>query len=492
MTSQPTTWWEAAARAFEPPTSHQWDTPGQLAHTLDPRITQTPALTLIDNELTRLWDTPDDRLILSMPPQEGKSQRASRAFPLWALTRNPDTRIAIASYEANVARRWGRAIRDDITNHHTTLHLAIRDDVSAQHEWQLDGHDGGVFTSGVGGPLTGRPVDLMIIDDPVKDRIQADSQIYRDRVWDWWTDTVATRLAPGAPVVLILTRWHHDDLAGRLINSNTGWRVLNIPAQCDNPDTDPLGRRLDEFMISARGRTQSQWEARKRAAGPHTWASLYQGHPTPRTSGVLPADWPRDLHPIWIERDDGTRWVPGADEVIQSWDLTFKDAATSDFVVGQVWVRIGTRIHLLDQTRGRYSFTATLQAIRDMTARWPQAVAKLVEDKANGPAVINSLTAEIPGIIPVEPTGSKYARAVAASPFCAAGNVHLPDSSWAPWVVALTDEIGSFPAGTHDDQVDALTQAVNQLLLHPILTSDGSLITSDDILDGAFDYLGGY
>ena len=477
----------------------RWPSPGAMAVSLDPRTRQTPALTLIDDNLVRLHNTPDARLIISMPPQEGKSQRTSRRFPLWVLTQNPDTRIAIASYEAGVARRWGRATRDDITQHGHDLGLKVRDDLSAQHEWQLAGHDGGVYTVGVGGALTGRAVDLMVIDDPVKDRAQAESKTYRDRVWDWWTDTAATRLAPGAPCVLILTRWHHDDLAARLLATDTGWELLNIPAQADHDpgkgETDPLGREPGEFMISARGRTREQWEARKAAAGPRTWASLYQGAPSPNQGGVFPTTWGTDPHPIWVAREDGARWVPGADEVIQSWDLAFKDADTSDYVAWGVWARIGTQAHLVDVGHARLDFTTTLAKVREITARWPQSVGKLVEDKANGPAVINTLRSEIPGIIPVEPQGSKYSRAVAVSPFAHAGNIILPDPAHTPAVVDLIDEARDFPNGKHDDLVDQLTQAANQLLLHPILTGAGDVLTPQDLFtmtDDPHDYLGGY
>ncbi|XAZ30660.1 hypothetical protein AAHB34_16065 [Paenarthrobacter ureafaciens] len=166
--------WEHAARMFEPVTP-KWATPGELAVSIDPRTRQTPALDLIDAELVRAFNTPDARLVISMPPQEGKSQRASRRFPLWCLTQNPDLRIAIASYEMNTARRWGRTIRDDIAQNTEEIGLRVREDLSAQGEWQLAGHEGGVYSAGVGGALTGRPVDLLIIDDPVKGREQADS-----------------------------------------------------------------------------------------------------------------------------------------------------------------------------------------------------------------------------------------------------------------------------------------------------------------------------
>lgn len=501
--------WEAAARQFESTRGRRWDTPGQLATHLDARTVQTPALDLIDRELAQLLDTPDGRLIISMPPQEGKSQRTSRRFPTWALAHNPDLRISIASYEHGVARRWGRAIRDDIIGN-PELGLTIRADVNAQHEWQLDrcpkcwtgdgdipegqhrGHEGGVYAVGIGGALTGRPVDLAIIDDPIKDRVQADSKTYRDRVWDWWTDVMATRLAPGAPVVLILTRWHHDDLAGRLLAAEDGhtWRVVNIPAECVDPDTDPLDRELGEYMTSTRGRTEQQWAAIKVRSGSRTWASLYQGKPTPDSGNMFPTDgWARYLQPLWVVRDDGTRVVPGAGsdpnvELIQSWDFTFKDTKSSDFVVGQIWLRRGVDAFLLDQVRRRAGFSESCQMMLDLTARWPQAILKLVEDKANGPAILNALRARVGGLVPVEPEGSKYARAAAVSPFVEAKNVHLPDPvavEGTAWVTELTDEARDFPNAAHDDTVDAMSQAVHRLLLVPILDDDTHDV--DELLD---------
>lgn len=478
--------WEHAARAFEPQ-APRWATPGAMAVALDPRTRQTPALDLIDAALVRAYETPDARLIISMPPQEGKSQRVSRRFPLWALTQNPDLRIAITSYEHGVARRWGRSIRDDITTHATTLGLRVRDDLAAQHEWQLAGHDGGVYTAGIGGALTGRPVDLMVIDDPVKDREQADSKIYRDRAWDWWTDTASTRLAPGAPVVLVLTRWHHDDMIGRLLAAEDGhlWSVINIPAQADT-DPDPLGRAPGEYMLSARGRSTRQWDAIKVRSGPRTWASLYQGRPSPQTGGEFPPaeDWSRYDHPLWIERADGSRWVPGHDvELAQSWDLAFKDTTSSDYVVGQVWLRIGVDAYLLDQVRERANFTRTLQLLKAMTARWPQAVAKFVEDKANGPAVINTLKRTVPGLIPIEPEGSKQARAAAVAPLVHARNVHVPTADLLPGVEDLLYEAEAFPNAANDDTVDALSQALNRLILMPILAEGDGVVDGDELLD---------
>jgi len=359
----------------------RFPTPGALAQYLAPRTVQTPALDLIDAELVRAASTPDARLIISMPPQEGKSQRASRRFPLWVLIGHPDTRVVIASYEHNVARRWGRAIRDDIIVHGRDFGLQIRPDLAAQNEWQLLGYEGGVFATGIGGALTGRPADVMIIDDPLKGREEADSEVYRERCWDWWLETASTRLAPGAPVIMILTRWHHDDLAGRMLAAEDGhlWRVLNIPAQAEHRpekgETDPLGREPGEFMISARGRTQRQWEAIKTRSLGRTWTALYQGRPSPDAGGLFPADedWARYEQPLWIERPDGSKVIPDAHrddvELAQSWDMSFKDTKGSDYVVGQVWMRRGIDAYLLDQVRDRLSFTGTYQTMRTLSAK---------------------------------------------------------------------------------------------------------------------------
>lgn len=333
--------------------------------------------------------------------------------------------------------------------------------------------------------------NCLIIDDPIKSRAEADSKVYRDRVWDWWTDEASSRFGAETRAVLILTRWHHDDLAGRLLaEEGSPWKVLNIPAQADHRpehgESDPLGREPGEFMVSTRGRDQKNWELRKKTAGTRTWASLFQGHPTPDSGNLFPVDgWARYERPLWIVRDDGARVIPEANsdpdyELVQSWDFAFKDTKQSDYVVGQVWLRRGNKAYLLDMVRERAGFRRSCQMIREMSARWPQATAKLVEDKANGPAILNSLRHELSGLIPVEPEGSKYARAVAITPLTEAKDVVLPDSDLCPWVTDLTEEARNFPQATHDDTVDCLSQAVHRLLLVPILA--GQTYTETDLM----------
>jgi len=461
-----TDWLEFAARAFEPASQHQqWATPGALARHMDPQTVQTAALDLLDANLVDVAEGRCRRLIWSMPPQEGKSERTSRRFPLWLLVRNPDLRIAIVSYEAGVARRWGRAIRNDIAEH-PELGLTVRADTSAAHEWQLEGHRGGVYSVGIGGALTGRPVDVLLIDDPLKGRKEADSPTFRQACKDFYTDTARTRLAPTAPQIIIQTRWHEDDLSGWLLAGPSGheWRYINVPAQAEGDD-DPLGRRPGEYLISARGRTAADWEMTRRDVGARTWSALYQGRPAPAEGGLFKrSHWRWYMAPQAVRRDDGSMWVHGADEVIQSWDLAFKDTKASDFVVGQVWARFGADVYLLDQIRDRLDFPATAQAMRSLSAKWPQAHAKLVEDKANGPAIIAQLRSTVPGLIPITPKDSKYARASAVAPFVESGNVYLPDPLLAPWIDDYLIEHISFPNAAHDDQVDTTSQALHRLL----------------------------
>jgi predicted phage terminase large subunit-like protein len=446
----------------------EFPTPGDLATFLDRRVIQTPALKLLDQHLVKVGSGDLPRLIWTMPPQEGKSQRVSRTFPLWLLLRNPELRIAICSYEAGIARRWGRAVRNDITAR-PELGLTIRPDTAAAHEWQLDGHDGGVYTVGIGGALTGRPIDgALIIDDPLKGRAEADSEVFRQQCIEWWQETGSTRLAPGTPVIVVQTRWHEDDLAGWLPRHDEGWTVVNVPAQAEKDD--PLGRLPGDYLESARGRTEADWEQTRRQVGSRGWSALYQGHPSPAEGGILKRSWWRYYSVPRVQpQSNGTMRVISADQMIQSWDMAFKDTKASDFVVGQVWARRGPKVFLVDQVRDRMDFPASVAAVRALSAKWPQATTKLVEDKANGPAIIAQLRKELPGVVAVTPKDSKEARAHAVSAFIEAGDVELPAD--AAFIGEFVEECSAFPNAAHDDQVDAMTQALHKLLLTGSLLS---------------------
>lgn len=459
-----------AADLLEGQQAHEFPTPGAMAAYIEPRTIQTPALDLLDAALIDAAEKHHPRLIFTMPPQEGKSQRVSRAFPYWLLKRNPDLRIAVVSYADALARRWGRQVRNDITAN-PELGLAIRRDTSAANEWQIENHDGGMITVGIGGGLTGRPVDVLIIDDPFEGQNEADSETYRERAKEWWRTTGSMRLSEDAIVVILMTRWHEDDLAGwLLLTDGDGWRHINIPALADhNPEkgeTDPLGRAPGEWLKSARGRTVKGWEKRRKDAGSRGFAAVLQGRPSPQEGGILKRAWwvfyPR---PRAVQKSDGTWHAIGVDEVFQSWDCAFKDTKTSDWVVGQVWARRGSKSWLLDQVRDRIDCPGTIKQVELLSAKWPQAKRKLIEEKANGAAVIQALRGSISGLIAVNPTDSKEARANAVAPFVEGKDVELPDPSFAPWIAGFVDECAAFPNGANDDQVDACTQALIRIYL---------------------------
>ena len=399
------------------------------------------------------------RLMVSMPPRHGKSELVSRYFPAWFIGAFPDKRIILVSYEADFAATWGRKARDLLEEHGPSLFgIRVSGTSSAANRWDIEGHEGGMVTAGVNGPITGKGADIGIIDDPVKNDQEAMSVTYQERAYEWYKSTFRTRIQRDGAIILIMTRWHENDLAGKLLaaqeEEGEKWEVVSLPAIAE--DDDPLGREIGQPLCPGLF-TKDALESIKKAVGSYWWASLYQQRPSPAEGGIFKRNW-------W----QYYRRVPDRfDEIIQSWDMTFKDTKTADFVVGQVWGRKGADKYLLDQVRDRMDFPATVQAVRNLSAKWPQAKVKLVEDKANGPAVIATLKKEISGLIPVEPQGSKESRAWAVSPEVEAGNIYLPDPSIAPWVHDFVEECAAFPNGANDDQVDAMTQALMRLNKQP-------------------------
>jgi predicted phage terminase large subunit-like protein len=377
----------------------------------------------------------------------------SHWFPVWYLSLFPDRRVISASYEADFAASWGRKVRNTVAQHSTALKLEVAEDSAAANRWETR-QGGGMMTAGVGGPLTGKGANLLLVDDPIKNAEEAASQTLRDKIWNWWTSTAYTRLEPDGIAVVVQTRWHEDDLVGRLLRESEHggepWDVLCLPAFAE--DGDMLDRAADEPLWPERFDTAAL-ERIRTAVGSYVWNALYQQRPAPAEGGMFKRNWWR----FW-------RVLPERfDEVIQSWDFAFKETRTSDFVVGQVWGRKGADKFLLDQVRARTDFTGSIAAVRLLSSRWPKAAAKLVEGKANGPAVIAALKKEISGLIEVEPQGSKESRAAAVTPQVEAGNVYLPERELHPWVSDFIEEHASFPNGAHDDQVDACSQALARL-----------------------------
>lgn len=444
------------ARSFEPRFNRRWPHVKMLAREISIRLSK------------RAKGEQPRHLIVEMPPRHGKSELGTIWTPAWALNNDPKLRVGIAAYGSRLARAFGRSIRNRVVEHEKHLRVRIADDSAAADEWSTT-EGGGVFATGVGGAATGKGFDLLIIDDPVKNWKDAYSALKRESTWDWFTSTAYTRLEPNGLCVIILTRWHADDLAGRILadpDISPHFDEIKLPAIAE--DKDPLGREVGAALCADRYPID-RLETVKRIVGPFVWNALYQQRPSPKGGGMFAAD-------AWQLYDTPPEKF---DRIIASWDMAFKETATSDFVVGQVWGQVGASAYLLEQVRDRMGFAKTKDALRAQVDRWRGRGlgAVYIEDKANGPAVIDALRPEVPGLVPVEPDGSKEARAAAVSPFVAAGNVHLP--RWQSWVQDFIAEHEAFPAGDHDDQVDATSQALRQLYLSGAPT--GSLATEDGL-----------
>lgn len=427
-----------------------------------------PHLALIDDVLLDCANHGGVRAIIEMPPRHGKSETISRYGPAWFLGVQPDARVAIVSYEATFAQTWGAKSRDTFAEYAPAVfHVKQDPGRSGAKEWGVYGHpDGGLVATGIGGPLTGRGVDLLIIDDPVKNAEEALSKTIRDSTFEWYLSTARSRLEPGGSIIVLQTRWHEDDLAGRLQAGSDEeyadvWSVLSLAALAE--DDDPLGRAPGEPLWPDRYPLEALLGL-KASVGSFWWAAQFQQRPSPLEGGMLQRAWWRH----WTEDPvlDAAMW----DGLLGSWDCNFKGGAGSDYVVGQVWGRFGARFYLLDQVRGQWSFTETLDAVRTLRDRWPAVSTWVVEKAANGEAVIDSLRSEMPGLVGEPPVGSKEARVSAISGLVESGSVYLPDPRREPWVSEWIEECAVFPNGAHDDQVDAMTQGLRRLRAHTVQT----------------------
>jgi predicted phage terminase large subunit-like protein len=400
---------------------------------------------------------PYDILVLSCPPQHGKSMTVTETFPSWYVGKYPDKRCIIACYNDDFAGKFGRRNKSKIDEYGLPI-FNIKLTKSSDRDMEVANHDGSIITRGIMSGITGNAGDLIIIDDPIKNRQEADSVVYRERLWEEWQNSIKSRTQAGTKIIIIQTRWHEDDLAGRVVREERNVEVINIPVEAE--ENDVLGRVVGDALCPEIGKDNKWLQAFKQSykssadGGTRAWNALYMGRPTSAEGNIFKREWWRYY----------TKLPENIPLVGISVDATFKDSDTSDFVAIEVWGKINGDYYLIDLIKKRMDFPDTLKAIRHMASKYPQKHSILVEDKANGSAIISTLRHEIEGIIPITPKESKVARANAITGIVESGNVYLPE--YADFTGEFVEEFASFPNGVHDDLVDACTQFINKFKLY--------------------------
>jgi predicted phage terminase large subunit-like protein len=409
-----------------------------------------------------------NNLLITIPPRHSKSRLTSIFWPAWAWTQSPGEKFLCSSYSSELSTEHSIHCRRLVQSkwykdNWGKVHHLIGDQNRKQYfENDMGGYR---IATSVGGTGTGLGGSVILIDDPHNVK-EAPSKLKREAVITWWSQVMSTRLNP--PVseglkVIIMQRCHERDLAGYLITQEAGFEHLNLPTEYvpSRSTVTSIGwedpREIQGELLWPKVFGVTALKTIKRELGSYGFAAQHQQTPSPPKGGLIHRDWWGYYDEIPVD-PKGRLYL---DEIIQSWDMTFKSSDSSDYVVGQVWGRKGVDKLLLDQVRRRLSFPQTIKAVKGLTDKWPETSAILVEDKANGPAVISQLQREIAGLIPVDPKGDKVGRLSAVSAQIESGNVFLPRR--AKWV---DDYVEEFAAATPDgggqfwDQIDSTSQAL--------------------------------
>lgn len=412
--------------------------------------------------LEAVWSGEIRRLLVNMPPRHLKSNIVSIAFPAWAWIKQPEKRFFCASYSDRLSTSLNISRRDLIRSRWYqwawSQAYQLKTDSDTKTLFENDKR-GKMFSTSVGGSGTGEGGDYIIIDDPQNPKMAYSEQI-RASVNRWRDQTVTTRKndPKTSAEIIIMQRLHRNDLTGHVLEQDPdGWVHLKLEGQASKkhvvvfPRSGETKIREPGDLLFSEREGEKEHAEKRLELGTSGYLAQYGQDPTSDEGAIIKRAW------------TVKRWkaLPSKfDQIIQSWDATFKDTQKADFVVGQVWGRSDADFYLIDEVRGRMDFVATCQAMTDFSAKHPKALLKLVEDKANGPAIIATLKTSVSGIVAVNPEGSKEARLSAVSPYFEAGNVWLPDPSVAAWVSDYVEELVSFPLGVHDDRVDATSQAL--------------------------------
>lgn len=393
------------------------------------------------------------KICISCPPQHGKTRAITETLPSWFIGRNPELRCIVTGYNADVAERIGNNNRQLMKQYGKDLFgLTISESQDNKTLWNIDKHQGGMLATGILGGLTSNGGALVIVDDPFKNGEEANNPDLRDKVYDTFADSVVTRArGKGNAIIVIHTRWHEDDLIGRLAKSGE-WLIINIPCVWEKGVDKLLGRKVGQTLCPELG-FDGQWaESMQKLLGKKKWNALYQGDPLIEGGNIIKrADiryYDRNSEPTTFE------------EIVLSCDLTFGGMSKiSDPYCMSLWGRNGGNHYLLKVWDKRASFTETLKTLRIICNENPQLRKKIIERKANGQATIDMLSSEIGGFVAYDPKNtSKEDRLRSVSPYFEGGNIYFPCEEIMPNVEDYVQQLLKFPSGEHDDFVDTTSQ----------------------------------
>lgn len=381
------------------------------------------------------------------PPRHGKSEMTTVRYPVWRLKRDPGMSIILGAYNQTLAEKFSRKARRIAL----ADHLPLSAERATAGDWETTA-GGGLRAVGVGAGVTGHGGNLIIIDDPVKNREEAESEVYRERCWEWYTDDLYTRLEPGGQMVLIQTRWHHDDLAGRILKSDQAskWTVINLPAEAE--ENDPLGRAYGEALCPDRYDLKALLD-RRETLGNYGYSALFQGRPAPREGGMFKREWFEILPTAPADPNRRVRY----------WDL----AATKDggdWTVGTLISRHGS-IFVINDVRRVQGSPQDVEKLITQTAALDGPTVKIYmeqEPGSSGVVVVEHYARALAGYAfeGIRSTGDKVVRADPLSSQAQVGNVKLVAGTWnEAWLI----EAEGFPMGAHDDQVDSASGAFAQI-----------------------------
>lgn len=413
---------------------------------------------LINRTLMRVERKELRRVMIFMPPGSAKSTYGTVVFPTWFMGKKRGRNVICASYGTDLARKFSRKCRQITRSkqYGEVFGTELVADNRSVEDWALT--NGSTYmAAGISAGITGNRADGIVIDDPLKGRQDADSATIRETIWQEYIASVRTRVKPGGFIVIIQTRWHEDDLSGRILpdtwkgesgkiiaKDGEEWEVICLQAQCERQD-DPLGRKVGEWLWTD-WFTPAHWAQEKKSQGSRNWSSLYQQCPTPSEGGIFKRGW--------FNRYE----TPPAEPllIVQSWDTSYKDKEINDPSVCTTWAVTRFGYYVLETFRDRLDYPGVKRAVKSLAEKWkPNAV--LIEDKASGQSLIQELRAETRlAIVAIEPEGDKITRANAVSSIVEAGLVYLPEV--APWLTDFESEVFAFPLSTTKDQVDSLSQ----------------------------------